>query len=111
MFKLSALEGLVNGVLVNPMNQPALAKINLLSLQLEGSEQQRLEAALSALAPQHKAFMLERLNLLSDVGLEALKDVDRQLLEGHFESSFDEVSEQVKQWLNGDYRFDPNCLT
>lgn len=111
MFKLSALEGLVNGVLINPMNQPDLAKINLLSLQLEGSEQERLEAALSVLAPQHKAFMLERLNLLNDVGLEDLKADDKQLLEGHFESNFDEVSEQVKKWLNGDYRFDPSCLT
>lgn len=111
MFKLNDLEAWVGGVLINPMNQPALAKINLLSLQLEGSEQERLEAALSALAPQHKAFMLERLNLLSEVGLEGLKSKDKQLLEGHFESSFDEVSEQVKQWLNGDYRFDPSCLT
>lgn len=111
MLSPEAISGNVRGLLVNPVNQPALAMINLKTLLLPGSNSERLEQALQSLMPELQNAIQQSLHWFNHVGLESLKDEDKQQIKALFSSSSLPAAQQIMQWLNGDYRFDPACLT
>ena len=111
MFNLKAIEPFVNGVLVNPMNQPHLARLVLKTLTLSGNAEQRLSQALSQEVPELKTAIENCLPLMRDKGLEKLDSRERKSIEANFAHSNAAVAREIRAWLAGDYRFDPDCLT
>lgn len=99
------------GLLVNPMNQPALAMIVLLTLKLEGEPHQRLDDAITIIAPGLRGELARALPLIRDKGLDKLDAADRQELESLFADHNHPAAVEIRQWLAGHYRFAPDCLT
>lgn len=115
----SQLADKVAGHAVNPMNQPWLSQIPLASLPLAYREKENYSAAAAfesicknlcgnALAEQ----LLQDINLLQDRGLKNLDTQERQTLHATYQR-FDSspYAQEIIAWLNGEYQFDPACLT
>lgn len=111
MFSLSDLAPSVNGLLVNPANQPSLACVNLKTLRLEGTAEQKREKALAELAPSVYQDVINCLDFFTEVGVDALTDEDKHLISSLFSASNEPLAREIMQWLNGEFRFDPACLT
>ena len=111
MYALSEVAESVQSVLVNPMNAAALSEIVLLTLTKEGSKQQRLAAAIGDLAPTLQKQLHDNLELFNERGLEQLSESDKLQLREAFSQQEIPVAQNVINWLNGEYRFDPACLT
>lgn len=102
----------------NPMKQCALSKIALYSLPRLHAARERYDAeqtfeeALAQLPdPQLAHYLREDLPLFSDHGLTCLDtDARRRLLNRYAQFNVD-YSAEIIGWLNGDYAFDPACLT
>lgn len=112
------MSDLVSGHAVNPMNQAHLSKIPLMTLTMS---YQRMEdycpvngfvEAVEALCPPDLAHVLiEDVPLFQDVGLDQLSpDIKQDLIKKY--NTFDNpYAQEVVQWLKGEYRFSPECLT
>lgn len=111
MFDTSQFECSVSGLVINPMNPPALAQIPLLTLLLQGSPDQRLQQAITELAPELMEGIQDCLPLFACKGRDALEASDRAMLEHYFRASGHPVARDIMNWLDGVYRFDPACLT
>ena len=111
MFTLADLQPHCRGLLVNPMNPPALARIVLKTLMLPGSDEQRLADALQQEAGDLADVIQQSLPLLRDKGLDALDDEQRQCLQACFAGSSHPAAQDICRWLAGEFRFDPACLT
>ncbi|MGI9284072.1 MAG: beta-N-acetylglucosaminidase domain-containing protein [Pseudomonadales bacterium] len=102
----------------NPMNQCALSKIALHSLPRLYAEKQHYDAesALnSALAQLQDArlasYLREDVPLFCDQGLNCLDAGARQRLLKRYAQFNVDCCAEITGWLNGDYTFDPACLT
>jgi hyaluronoglucosaminidase len=115
------LKGLVSGHAANPMNQAHLSQIPLLSLACRYQHNQ--------LATSKSLSSVEQLFIEiagEQLGQELLKDADFFQTSGLKDMSNNQkdsyikkyqthlpskLAEEVIEWLQGDYSFDPNCLT
>lgn len=97
----------VNEIYINPMNQPALAQINLLMAK-EGVS---IEESLRRIAPELSEPIINYLLEFTEKGLDGLTLDAKQSMMSVFSDSQHPVAENILAWLNGDYVFDPACLT
>ncbi len=115
----SQLADKVAGHAVNPMNQPWLSQIPLASLPLAYREKDMYSADAAFISSCKKLCgedlatqLLQDINLLQERGLKSLDAQERQALHEtyqHFGNS--PYAQEIIAWLNGEYQFDPTCLT
>lgn len=109
----------IAGHALNPMNQPWLSQIALASLPhaYRGPEHYHPEQSLQQICVQLcgaelAELILQDIPLLQDKGLKNLSDAEKQLLIKRYTPfSHNPCSQEILGWLNGDYVFDPACLT
>lgn len=106
------------GHMVNPMNQPYLSQIGLHSLRSiyqgmpEGDIEAMFDAGLGVLEDNALAKQLKGdVNLFQDVGLEAMSNNLHSEKIKQYKAFSHPVANEVVDWLEGGYRFDPACLT
>lgn len=99
------------GVLVNPMNQAALSELVLRTLFLKGSAAERLAAAIDEQAAELKPALLRYQQLMCEIGRDAITSDDRQTMQKAFAGHLSPVARNIVQWLDGEFQFDPACLT
>lgn len=100
-----------NGMLINPMNQAHWAMVNILTSKFQGTEEERLRQAIQALCPELEKTFFLHLNSLKNIGLDTLSEQERGRIAQDFCQHTNPFSQEVLQWLEGEYRFDPLCLT
>lgn len=115
----------LSGHAVNPMNQPYLSRIPLITLPRAYREGEHYRAepaftdACQRLCPPALAQQLiDDRALLQDVGLNALTLGQREYLAKryrpftkHSSNAGAEYARELLEWLDGHYAFDPACLT
>jgi hypothetical protein len=107
---VSALDN-VEGHLINPMNQPYLAQLVLRTATCD-SESNALATALSeSCSAELAARILSDLPIFREVGLEQMDDSTRHELVTAYSKFEEPCALDVQDWLGGQYRFDPQCLT
>ena len=99
------------GFVVNPMNAAHLAQLVLTTLFVSGPSDARLQHALQQLGKDFCADLSLLLPLLTEVGLDALSDADRQGILAFVKRHDNVYSHDIAQWLQGKFVFDPACLT
>lgn len=107
-----------SGHIVNPMNQPLLSQLVLQSLQKlygdSGNYRPSKQLGEGLLLLHHNAFQ-QQLNLdahdFQDRGLAARSATDNQALARLYRNFNHPASNEVADWLEGKYAFDPECLT
>lgn len=112
-FDLAPILDLCSGLLANPMNQVALSQIPLISLALlhnslvgggiesRATGNAEILALLSTDAPRFQ-----------QAGLDKLDETERELLRQRYTALLpDPMAQEVCDWLQGLYAFDPACLT
>lgn len=113
------LDGKIAGHALNPMNQTWLSQIPLASLP-EAYQQKHNYDPTSIFEQTCIALCGEKLatELLADValfqerGLKNLTDVEKNsLLKKYSNFSDNHYAQEIIDWLNGEYQFDPACLT
>ncbi len=115
----SKLQNSVAGHALNPMNQPWLSQIALASLPRAYQEQNNYHAerALNEICVQLcgeklAEVLLQDIPLLQDKGLNKFTAEEKNELLNHYESfAQNPFCEEILAWLNGEYIFDPACLT
>jgi hyaluronoglucosaminidase len=114
----SQLINKVAGHAVNPMNQPWLSQIPLASLPLAyGDDRYQPELALAHIL--HKlcgknlgSQLLQDIPTLQDRGLALIADEEKQHLRERYSQFINNpYAQEIVDWLDGQYRFDPACLT
>jgi hyaluronoglucosaminidase len=111
------LTELCSGHLANPMNEPYLSQIPLYSLPRLYREQvspsEALQHALKQLcSPKLAALLTEDAGLFETQGLDQLDAGKKSTLIERYAAFRDEpVAEEIVAWLQGEYAFDPSCLT
>lgn len=112
MPNFAEIEQQSSGVLINPMNQAHLAMLNLLTSKLEGTPEQRLQQAIQTLCGVDMAASIQTLlPLFRNVGLEGLTAAQQQMIQSQLADFDNAFAREIKAWLAGEYRFDPDCLT
>lgn len=106
------------GHLVNPMNQPALSKLVLPSLQAiyqQKSAYNPAAAKQQALASLGNEGLAKQLSadygLFQQQGLSLIDRTSREALIATYKAFKHDVADEIVDWLQGDYQFDPDCLT
>ena len=108
----------VQGHCVNPMNQPELSKLVLMTLAelyrtgVDFDSGQALRHALTTIKPAELAGMLA--DDIDTFQLIGLKGMEQPLVREYIErySVYDhDAAKEVVDWLQGGYEFDPACLT
>ena len=106
------------GHLVNPMNQPYLSQLVLQSLAAVYADGDNYNAAsamddgLSILGDRHFAHRLKAdAALFQHRGRGQMDPQQRLELIDIYRSFRHPAAAEVADWLAGDYRFDPDCLT
>ncbi|MCY4045525.1 MAG: beta-N-acetylglucosaminidase domain-containing protein [Cellvibrionales bacterium] len=97
----------VNDIYINPMNQPSLAKINLLM----ANKGLNLNAALNTLMPKLTALIANYLPEFKKLGRDSLSTETIQAMQADFSESQHPAAKEIMAWLKGEYIFDPACLT
>jgi len=103
------------GHLVNPVNQPALAR-QLLSVlgawyrHPERPVEAGRDGLLASCAPALAELLSQDAECFEHQGLERLTAARRQQLAARYAAIGDPVAEDIAAWLRGEYAFDPNCL-
>jgi hypothetical protein len=112
------IEQWARGHLVNPMNQPLLSQLVLQSLQAVYQQQSgynysaALERGLLSIGHDNLASKIKSdLALFQTEGLTKLSASDCLQMAHQYQSFNHPVADEVADWLNGGYRFDPECLT
>jgi hypothetical protein len=113
------LEHLVRGHAVNPMKQPWLSQIPLASLAHNYSPQSSYDREMTSVVCAKEvcgeeigALIVQDLPLLHDVGLSAMSDDQKAYLRKRYAPhSEDPFCREIVAWLDGEYAFDPACLT
>lgn len=109
----------VQGLAVNPMNQPHLSRIALCGYQhmLEPAtapQPQRAVAEICAnlCGPAFAQRLLADIDLLQNAGLDQIDtQVRLGLLDYYAAQPSNPYAQEVAAWLRGEYAFDPQCLT
>ncbi|NJK41606.1 MAG: hyaluronidase [Acaryochloridaceae cyanobacterium SU_2_1] len=106
------------GHAVNPMNQAYLSQIPLqtlaLSYQQQGDYQpsEALQAAAQSLCgPDLAQRLIEDIPLFQDQGLNQLSSATKAELIQQYQAFSSPYAQEVCHWLQGEYPFDPDCLT
>lgn len=115
----SQLQNHVAGHALNPMNQPWLSQIALASLSHAYKEQNNYHAerALNEICSQLcgeelAEALLKDIPLLQDKGLNKLSTEEKnELLYRYTSFAKNPFCDEILAWLNGEYIFDPACLT
>lgn len=113
------LRELTAGHAVNPMNQAWLSRIPLRTLPVAYSQgeaycaETAFTAACRELCRDEVAAHLEEdLGAFQDIGLQGMTGESRQHLIAKYRKFPDDpCAREIVAWLNGDYAFDPACLT
>lgn len=109
----------VAGHAVNPMNQAWLSQIPLASLPRAYKEgvaydpdQAFLEIAQAFCGADFAAKLCNDLSIFQTIGLQSISpDVKLALIKKYEAFSNTQYAAEIVDWLNGEYRFDPACLT
>ncbi|MCP8898287.1 beta-N-acetylglucosaminidase domain-containing protein [Gilvimarinus xylanilyticus] len=105
----------IAGIAVNPMNQFSLSLPALSGLHsaLKGETEAPLETTLKRLYPAGLAQQLAaNADLFAHEGLGQLSEDQRELLlQAYQPFAHHGAGREVIDWLNGEYAFDPACLT
>lgn len=112
----SEIRQLTTGYLVNPMNQAHLSKLVLQSLpamfQPGYSEDSAWERGLALLDDEGLAAKIaSHAELFQVEGLESLSAQKRSELVSLYAGYEHPAAREIVEWLNGEYQFDPACLT
>ncbi len=114
----ATLSQAVAGHVVNPMNQAALSQLVLQSLPTlyaDGgaySPEAAWEQGLAMLEDVAFARQLARdAGRFQDAGLDQLSAAERDRLAACYAAFDHPAAREVVQWLEGQYQFDPDCLT
>ncbi len=114
------LAGQVAGHAVNPMNQAWLSRIPLLSLpgayalgDAYDPQSAFINACQASCSPALAAALVEDVGLFQDLGLGQLTGQQRQHLRLRYQNwaPTEASAQEVCDWLDGAYTFDPACLT
>ncbi len=113
-----SLHELTSGHLANPMNEAYLSQIPLFSLPEIYSEESYeadtiFETACRTLCgPELAQAIIEDKNVFQTQGLESLTAADKADLNKKY-SAFqpNSITHEILDWLDGEYEFDPACLT
>lgn len=113
------LADLVSGHAVNPMKQPWLSRIPIATLPLNYTQGALYDRDLVGKAcaqaicgDEIAALVWEDLPLFNDIGLTALTQEQRSHLRSRYGGRVsDPYCREVMKWLDGEYEFDPACLT
>lgn len=106
-----------SGHLANPMNQPLLSQLPLASLALSYRDEhydpeqfwrERLEQFVDA---DLAALLRRDVECFQKRGLDALSERERQALVDDYRRVAHPAAQEVIDWLQEGYRFDPDCLT
>jgi|SRR5690554_1114073 len=115
----SQLAELVSGHAVNPMNQPWLSRLPLLTLPRAYRENQNynpdqafIDSCYQLCEAPLARCLIEDIGLLQNNGLDKLDPEQRKTLRGKY-AVFDNnpYAREIIDWLNDEYQFDPSCLT
>jgi hypothetical protein len=105
------------GHLANPMNQPSLSAIALASLGASYRDGDRYDPAqfwierLDELVGPATAALLRRdVELFQRDGLDAIAADRRQQLRAEYLAAGEPAAQEVAEWLDEGYAFDPDCL-
>lgn len=105
----------IAGIAANPMNEFALSlpALAALSQGVKTGSCKPLESQLNQLFPQPLAhYLREDAHFFAHEGLNGIDDRQRQhLLSRYQPHTSHEAAQEVVDWLNGEYAFDPACLT
>jgi len=97
------------GHLCNPMNQASLSRYPLSGLgRMQGAPAQSLEETYGSELGQ---CLAEDMAVFEQRGLAAMDDDERARLTDRYSKFEHEAALEVVNWLAGEYRFDPACLT
>ncbi len=110
------MQELTAGHIANPMNQAYLSQLPLHSLSniYRGNtdgDQLKLACETLCSAPLAK-IILQDADFFQQQGLTNLNANDKQAYLDKYSAHIDSpMAQEIIKWLNGDYTFDPNCLT
>ena len=106
---------LASGIAINPMNQPTLSSIALCGYRKmlgEGARDPMRDDCFAAVGPKVAALLREDLPVFQSAGLETIApDRLAALIARYSAHSGNPFAEEILAWLQGEYRFDPACLT
>ncbi len=108
---------LASGHFINPMNQSRLSQLPLAVLGRcpDGSAEavaQHWSAALTELYSAPLAALLSRdAQRFATGGLDALTALQRRHLSAEYGRVSEPAAREIREWLDGDYAFDPACLS
>lgn len=115
----SNLTDKIAGHAVNPMNQALLSQLALVSLEHAYTRKDKYDPEESftqttiALCGETLGLQLQRdIHLFQDVGLKNLSEEERNRLRNTYKTFLPNVyAQEIIDWLDGCYMFDPACLT
>lgn len=110
MYEPASVINEVNAIMINPMNAPALSQLVISTLLKQGSSEARLKQAIKEIAPEAVDAFTLTAHLLAK-SLEQLTINEKQTIQQQFTASASEVSNDIRRWLEGEFQFDPACLT
>ncbi|MDO3386689.1 beta-N-acetylglucosaminidase domain-containing protein [Gilvimarinus sp. SDUM040013] len=110
---------LVSGIAANPMNQffaslPALASLGRAVSDEHYEQDTATRETLFSLYPDELAnHLIDDIPNLQTLGLDGLSEQQKQLLIERYSSQqhSSPITKEICEWLQGGYKFDPNCLT
>lgn len=107
---------LCSGHMANPMNEAYLSQLPLYSLsklyQFEGKPQRFEEICKRCCTPTMATLLTQDSLLFHSLGLDTLGEADKaQLLARYTAQLPDPMAQEICDWLQGQYAFDPACLT
>lgn len=114
-----SLNGKLAGHAINPMNQPWLSQLPLASLPIAynnpttyNPELAFIQAAKNLCGEKLALQLQKNLPLLQDSGLKYLSDDEKKELRSIYsEYTNNHYAQEIIDWLDGEYQFDPACLT
>lgn len=115
----ASLPGNIAGHALNPMNQAWLSQIPLASLpaayklQSQYNPEQLLAELCEKLCGYQLAEQLQKdISQLQDKGLKKLTDDEKENLRNNYQQFLpNPFAQEIVDWVNGEYQFDPTCLT
>jgi hypothetical protein len=113
------LKDCLSGHAVNPMKQPWLSHIPVATLRYNYSQGASYDrdavgkaCAQAVCGDELAALIWEDVSLFHDVGLASLTDQQKSYLRARYGSKpSNPFCREVIRWLDGEYEFDPDCLT
>lgn len=101
----------IAGIYFNPMNQAAIAQCVLTSFFTQADTDKRIAAMLDVEDASLAQLLMQDYPILSEMALVDLTQAQKQAMRERFQKSSQAIAQEVIQWLDGTYQFDPACLT